>query len=47
MTSDDLLTEFPHLPREDIDGALRYAAAFAERELPLPPTVKFLVDEAL
>lgn len=38
MTSDEILHEFPQLSGEDIQEALRYAAAAVdERELPLRP----------
>jgi uncharacterized protein (DUF433 family) len=38
MTTDEILTEFPHLTIEDIQDALRYAAAAVdEREVPLRP----------
>jgi len=38
MTTDEILTEFPQLTIEDIQDALRYAAAAVdEREVPLRP----------
>jgi uncharacterized protein (DUF433 family) len=38
MTTDDVIGDFPQLSREDIQDALRYAAAAVdERELPLRP----------
>jgi uncharacterized protein (DUF433 family) len=38
MTADEILAEFPQLSREDIQDALRFAAAAVdERELPLRP----------
>jgi len=37
MTVDDVIADLPHLEREDIAEALRFAAeAVRERELPLP-----------
>ena len=38
MTTDEILADFPQLTRDDIQDALRYAAAAVdERELPLRP----------
>jgi uncharacterized protein (DUF433 family) len=37
MTREEILSEFPQLAREDIQEALRYAAAAVdERQIPLP-----------
>jgi uncharacterized protein (DUF433 family) len=38
MTTDEIVAEFPQLTAEDIQDALRYAAAAVdEREIPLRP----------
>ena len=49
MTEKDILPGlYPDLERDDILEALRYAAeAVRERESPLIPSVRFLVDNAL
>ena len=48
MTTEGILAAYPDLERDDIQEALHYAAdAVRERELPLHPSVKLLVDNAL
>jgi hypothetical protein len=48
MTVEEILADFPYLEPDDITEALRYAAeAVRERELPLRPWMRFLVDASM